>query len=114
MARASGACSRRAFATRRQPSRTYLTQTQPLFKPLHISSQLKPPHSPPKAKLTMSAEEDQQSQSGYDESAGGPGAPTPLGALEVRHVTKSFDWNPLTLLYCRASLDSPSVTSSCS
>jgi len=30
----------------------------------------------------MSAEEDQQSQSGYDESAGGPGAPTPLGALE--------------------------------
>jgi hypothetical protein len=33
----------------------------------------------------MSAEEDQQSQSGYDESAGGPGAPTPLGALEVRH-----------------------------
>lgn len=33
----------------------------------------------------MSAEEYQQSQSGYDESAGGPGAPTPLGALEVRH-----------------------------
>ena len=31
----------------------------------------------------MSAEEDQQSQSGYDEQAGGPGAPTPLGALEV-------------------------------
>jgi hypothetical protein len=35
----------------------------------------------------MSAEEDQQSQSGYDEQAGGPGAPTPLGALEVcRHL----------------------------
>jgi len=31
----------------------------------------------------MSAEEDQQSQSGYDEQAGGPGAPTPLAALEV-------------------------------
>ncbi|GAB7325071.1 hypothetical protein MBLNU13_g09164t1 [Cladosporium sp. NU13] len=30
----------------------------------------------------MSAEEDQQSQSGYDEQAGGPGAPTPLAALE--------------------------------
>jgi hypothetical protein len=36
----------------------------------------------------MSAEEDQQSQSGYDESAGGPGAPTPLGALEVWHDTQ--------------------------
>lgn len=31
----------------------------------------------------MSAEEDQQSQSGYDEQAGGPGAPTPLAALEA-------------------------------
>ena len=45
-------------------------------------------HPPPQyaailASFKMSAEEDQQSQSGYDEQAGGPGAPTPLAALEV-------------------------------
>jgi len=45
-------------------------------------------HLPPQytailASFKMSAEEDQQSQSGYDEQAGGPGAPTPLAALEV-------------------------------
>lgn len=39
----------------------------------------------------MSAEEDQQSQSGYDEQAGGPGAPTPLGALEV---CDALEWRP--------------------
>jgi len=34
----------------------------------------------------MSAE-DEQSQSGYEDGlAGGPGAPTPLSALEVRKV----------------------------
>lgn len=32
----------------------------------------------------MSGEEDQQSQSGYEDgAAGGPGAPTPLSALDV-------------------------------
>jgi len=40
----------------------------------------------------MSAEEDQQSQSGYDEGAGGPGAPTPLSALEVWHVIQISFW----------------------
>lgn len=38
----------------------------------------------------MSAEEDQQSQSGYEDGlAGGPGAPTPLSALEVRFSSMS-------------------------
>jgi hypothetical protein len=43
----------------------------------------------------MSAEEDQQSQSqsGYDEQAGGPGAPTPLGALEVCSRLGTADMN---------------------
>jgi hypothetical protein len=31
----------------------------------------------------MSAE-DEQSQSGYEDGSGGPGAPTPLSALEVQ------------------------------
>jgi hypothetical protein len=66
-------------------SRTYLTQTQLLHKPYTFCIATEAATPPPEAKSTMSAEEDQQSQSGYDESAGGPGAPTPLGALEVRH-----------------------------
>ena len=37
----------------------------------------------------MNAEEVQQSQSGYHEDGSGPGAPTPLSALEVRHVLAS-------------------------
>lgn len=38
----------------------------------------------------MSAEEDVQSQSGYEEGAGGgPGAPTALSALEVRTENQS-------------------------
>ena len=44
----------------------------------------------------MSAEEDQQSQSGYDEQAGGPGAPTPLAALEVCIPHRSMSLMQLT------------------
>lgn len=41
----------------------------------------------PHIAFSMSAEEDQQSQSGYEDGlAGGPGAPTPLSALEVRYL----------------------------
>ena len=46
----------------------------------------------------MSAEEDQQSQSGYDEQAGGPGAPTPLAALEVGLRLETSTWLRLTSL----------------
>jgi hypothetical protein len=76
--------ARDAFSPPERPN-TYLTQTQLLHKPYTFCIATEAATPPPEAKSTMSAEEDQQSQSGYDESAGGPGAPTPLGALEVRH-----------------------------
>ena len=37
----------------------------------------------------MSAE-DEQSQSGYEDGVGGPGAPTPLTALVVRFVSSQL------------------------
>jgi len=52
----------------------------------------------------MSAEEDQQSQSGYDEQAGGPGAPTPLAALEVGLRLQTSAWTRLTRLQGVAGL----------
>lgn len=53
---------------------------------LHLSStkeqSFQHPCVPKPANATMSAEED-PSQSGYDDSMAGPGAPTPLSALEA-------------------------------
>ena len=84
----------RAFRRVNQTGLYFLTLSLPtlvlltVLRATHIVPTQLSPHSPPHCTVnltssTMSAEEDQQSQSGYDEQAGGPGAPTPLAALEV-------------------------------